>query len=911
MKIFGKDIKEHLLESPISLNIHKDEGRRTYPLARNLFAKIAPSIIDFTKEDELILPIIKENLLCKKYDEELYFQDHALNLMAACIGERSSCSIHDYELVLAECKNIFGEQALEPLFQANIHSALLANYSGEYKRYEVIKKFKLFLERNYDSIKIPTSSLTKLYTALYNLSLQDTRKQYAIASPFFEEIELVFLEYQVEKKRHKIFTNSLQNKVSSIKEIAESTSSKVFAKIQANAKENSLANIDLNSSKLPINKDKVQNLKRYENFALAFREMQVLEKIQKFRELLVPQAFRIVVLGEGKRGKTSLINALLGKNILPTRAIIPETGTVLDLSYAKESSTNSPYTIEWINEQELEKLQNIIDKEEDNLLLKDKYKQLKEILNNEALFDILQSLKIKDIEELRKYSSADSIYSSIIKKISIKIDDDSVPKNVHFVDTPAINASDAFLHYLTKEECLKADCLVVVLDSRQPDTYNILNLLKEITKEGRVVKIVGILSHPLETKDENALAKERAIQTLQEGIREVNGIELIDVFSFNPHKLAEKIGKSKKLLSTTLFAKDEDIEESNFIQSLINIIENNRNYTLSEERLESSYKELSAIMQKSEAESIENNLQKLPSKEHISLLDKHLTNLEDATEKYANHARTLILSALHDIEEWRRNTELFIDHLEAGINLSLSNEMRAYADTLGNDFAKQSLWDDFDKEIAPRLAEKAYDEFLENKNTSLKMWEEKIETFSAEVGKLSMDCFNAMENSSKGIEKLFTTHSNIDHVLVQANSHIKKIALLLSGAGGGILASNGLANMLAFGTSFAILANTIVLPAISLAIGVYALNKLGDPVKRKKALLERKEEEIHKYSKKLADELNRQANEIQEELLLLYSKAIKNSLSPALEMMAYEAINMRLYLEFIKNQEKLCLENTK
>ncbi len=908
MKIFGKEIKEHLYIPSLT---NDTEKRRTYPLARNLFAARLPSLIDFTSlEENEVLPELRKNLLVKKEDFALSFQDHALRLMAACIGERKSCSVDDYELLLKECKIIFGDQALEPLFQARLHSVLLHKYSYKVRRDEVIQDFKHYLERNYEEIKLSHNTLSKLHSAIYSLSLQGIREQYGLASGFFEEVDLVFLEYQIERRKHKLFSEKLYSKVSAIKEIAENTSSKVFMKLQAEKKEQNLANKDFNSySLLPIEKEKVEILGSCNDFALAFREIELLEKIQKFQELLLPQAFRIVVLGEGKRGKTSLINALLGKNILPTRSIVPETGTVLEISYRAQNKDLSAYNIEWIDSTELNSLQKTIEKEQDNILLKEKYSKLKEILESPSLFDILQNIKIKDIEELQKYSSADSIYSSIIKKISIELDDETLPKNVHFVDTPAINSSDLFSHYRTKEECLKADCLLVVLDSRQPDTSTVLNLLKDIAKEGRVVKIIGVLSHPHKSKEENILAKKRAIETLQEGIREVEGIELVEVFVFNPNEFAQKIEKSKKLLSTAnFFSQDEEIEQGNFLQCLIDIIEKNRNYSLPKERIESLYGELVATIEENKNKAYKLNAQKIPSKEHIALLSSHAINLENATEEYAKNARVLIMSALVEVEQWRMNTEKFIDHLEEDINMRLSNEMHKYTNELGDDFAKPSAWEDFDKEIAPKLAEKIYEEFTENKNASLKIWEEKIENFSEEAGKLSMDCFSVIESSKKEMEKVFTIHSSLDHALVQANSHMKKIALLLSGATGGILASNGIANMLAFGTSFAILANTIVFPAISLAIGAYAINKLGDPIKRKKSFLARKEEEIQKYSANLAKELNRQANDIQEELLNLYSKAVLKALLPALEIMAYEAINMRLYIEFIERQEKLCLD---
>jgi hypothetical protein len=62
---------------------------------------------------------------------------------------------------------------------------------------------------------------------------------------------------------------------------------------------------------------------------------------EDLREKLVENIFNLVVLGQFKRGKTSLINALLGTEILPT-AVVPLTSipTVLVYSEALRSTVH-------------------------------------------------------------------------------------------------------------------------------------------------------------------------------------------------------------------------------------------------------------------------------------------------------------------------------------------------------------------------------------------------------------------------------------------------------------------------------------------------------------------------------------------------------------------------------------------
>lgn len=59
------------------------------------------------------------------------------------------------------------------------------------------------------------------------------------------------------------------------------------------------------------------------------------EKFNNLNKKLKNKVFQIVVLGQFKRGKTSLINALLGKDLLPT-AIIPLTSIITILTYGRK-----------------------------------------------------------------------------------------------------------------------------------------------------------------------------------------------------------------------------------------------------------------------------------------------------------------------------------------------------------------------------------------------------------------------------------------------------------------------------------------------------------------------------------------------------------------------------------------------
>lgn len=66
------------------------------------------------------------------------------------------------------------------------------------------------------------------------------------------------------------------------------------------------------------------------------------QEIQTLRRQLVTSAYRVAVIGEFKRGKSSLLNALLGVQVLPTD-ILPTTGTINRIVYGLEKEMEILY----------------------------------------------------------------------------------------------------------------------------------------------------------------------------------------------------------------------------------------------------------------------------------------------------------------------------------------------------------------------------------------------------------------------------------------------------------------------------------------------------------------------------------------------------------------------------------------
>ncbi len=907
---FKKKLKENIAD------LSGEEGNNERSLRPLL--PLLPNVIKASMDKNApILPKITELFT----QEDIHsFTDLSLSLMACALAERKHMTVQDYEEILVFCKEIFGEDVLDTRFQTKLHAALLRDYSTHEKRLVCIENFRRFLIENKSDLNLASPMLNSLYKALYELTLQAQRKKYNFSSRFFDEAELLFMEHKLQKKKEKLFSLSFSKNEDNEDKNSFFSFTKLPALLPQNAK-----NKALNVENIPfINKiiDKKalplatqlqsefkheEDLQELENLALSHRNSLLLEQIKAFRSLLLPQDFRIVVLGEGKRGKSSLINALLASKLLPTKAISPETGTLIELYYSKETS----YEIEWLNNSELEELEKILHTEKSNILLKKKFDNLKKLLSDKELLATLSSIKISRAEDLPDFISAEGLYTSLIKKVRIGLNSENLPKGVLLVDTPAINASDPFYHLLTKEECIKADCLVTVLDSKKPDSYSEIQLLRELAKTSRALKIVGVLTHPSKEEEEVEEAKKRALDTLKEGIKnhdEESSIAIIDVFSFNPKEVLENYEKNPSFALLTSSQQKIKFEEDylSFVAAITQIIQENAHSTKFTKRLEATYTHLLDFAKSNREENLKLYQAQLPSNHHFELLKKHSQRLTLATEEYADHARALILSAINDLEIWRVNTERAIIMLQERVFQNISREMRDYVEELGDDFAKEDEWVEFDEEISSLIARELIDDFTQEQRADLAIWEEKFQLFTQNLEKLSVQCFSEIQKSSTHLEVLCQTNSTLDHMLIQSMKYMNRLGLFFSGAGAGLLASSGMFNMLALGSAaFAFISNPIAGPSLLiLGATAFAMRAFANPAKRKALFIEKKEAKIQDFADRVAKELFTQVDTIQEELMHAYSQAVHKSLAPALEIMASEAVNLHLYLEVIEKQKK-------
>lgn len=166
------------------------------------------------------------------------------------------------------------------------------------------------------------------------------------------------------------------------------------------------------------------------------------EAMEMHRQKLQENTYKVLVVGEAKRGKSTFVNALIGKPILPTDVDIA-TCQVFHIS----QSENEAYRIRF----------------ED---------------------DSQQTIKSEDLPKYGSQVIQDSegvpTLDQIIRWIEIEAPISFLPKGVSILDTPGLGSLYAAHEQVTSRFIPMADAVIFVLDSKQPIDRQELEFLTDI-----------------------------------------------------------------------------------------------------------------------------------------------------------------------------------------------------------------------------------------------------------------------------------------------------------------------------------------------------------------------------------------------------------------------------------------------
>ncbi len=238
-------------------------------------------------------------------------------------------------------------------------------------------------------------------------------------------------------------------------------------------------------------------------------------KPQEILQKAKNQNFTICITGILSAGKSTLLNALLGKEILGT-STIPETASLTLLSYSKTESAEITF---W-NTQEWSEVESI---------LTDKTKAL---LNNQNFKDstalyIKKESQTKNItlEELPTFTSANHPHKLcfLTKQTKLFTPLRFLENNITIVDTPGLDDPIIQREEITKNYLSKCDLLIHAMNASQSATQIDIDFILYSLKNANLARILIILTHAdlLEEKDLSAAlnyTKDSIKQRLKENL---------------------------------------------------------------------------------------------------------------------------------------------------------------------------------------------------------------------------------------------------------------------------------------------------------------------------------------------------------------------------------------------------------
>ena len=295
---------------------------------------------------------------------------------------------------------------------------------------------------------------------------------------------------------------------------------------------------------------------------------------QKAHEL----EFNVAVTGVINAGKSTLLNALLGKKILGA-SNVPETVNLTVLKYASEPFAR----VNFWSEAELKELGIAQDQDDEIAEIYGgagiKFES-KTVQNLKVKFDAdggelaakFQSPNASQIcsespasktvktDEIKRYTSADSKYAKFVKSVELYENLELLKDNVRIIDTPGIDDAVAAREELVRRFMQECDLMVHLMNVSQSATQKDLDFIVSSLQNSHAVKLAVLLTHAdvLKEGELNEVAA-YAKKSVEERTRELGiGAEFFAVSAKSYFEGGQNSGveEFKQYLYETLFGPD-------------------------------------------------------------------------------------------------------------------------------------------------------------------------------------------------------------------------------------------------------------------------------------------------------------------------------------------------------------------
>lgn len=180
---------------------------------------------------------------------------------------------------------------------------------------------------------------------------------------------------------------------------------------------------------------------------------QLCPEIRRTAEAISGQLYTVAVIGEFKRGKSSLINALLGSNILPTD-ILPATATVTRVVYSTQTKIEVVFVDGHRQEQSIDQLERFA----------------------------------------TKLSSNGREIARSIREVVVSVPSVLCKNHIQILDTPGLNDSESMTE-ITMGVLHDVDAALMVISAHEPFSMTEQELVLELIAQSGIRHIVFVASY--------------------------------------------------------------------------------------------------------------------------------------------------------------------------------------------------------------------------------------------------------------------------------------------------------------------------------------------------------------------------------------------------------------------------------
>ena len=817
------------------------------------------------------------------------FNDRILLLLAAVASTDGMLTYREYQLVQEAAEAIFGERALHAELQAKLHYALMNPPSDPA---EIARD----MANQADAQKVSSTFVATMLKALSLIGGHEERVDEK-AQSLVNDIEWAFRKSRLERSAGRGIGLGLN--------VGESLGGLYRMATSVLPSRKDIANWFAPET-TQFNADMEHFASSLDRIAWTLDDMDLREELYLFRKMLRRQPFKIVIVGERKRGKSSLINAIIGQELSPVRESTPETATVVEFRYAHAPD----YSVRFLDSSQFARLEDYLENEQDNLLLTRKIEHIRKGVADGTFIPGKLLSGITCWDDLSDYISLEGRFSGFVARVSVGLPLDTLRSGVVLVDTPGLNDTDRFHDYLSYEESLEADCVIFVMDARDPGSNSELSLLRKLARSGRTVSIIGVLTNidRLNSAASLELAREQARTVLREACRSSGQVELAGVVALNTRQAVEERCRNKTALADTLkVSRSVSGELEQLLSLLREVMDRDTGKEAYRRKIAEAYSRIADSARERLRRHVQEYRDSLPSPELLGMLDAHAKQLSAAALSSLEQARQVVDAAAKDLDAWDVATEKALEKFRETLVLRLMDAVGRKVSELGHQFAKDAVWKEFDATEARTIARRAVDEFLEEQRGILRGWEDKLRLFSARMDEFSQECLARLSSNIDGLQddpgEVNGTSSAATHFLVQTHRHMKNLAVFTTGLTVGRLTALGPISILV--TAGNILALATASPFAAAVVAAVAgtaglLYHLGREDKRKAAFLDKRRRDAEEYADRICDALRQELGGVREDLGKAYEFEVKRGFAPALESLFHQSVHLRLFLDVMQ-----------